>query len=229
MLQTTIVTKNDLSTRFGHGIGTRKVNVTHRELNNRLNEVIMKKNQVGVDYLENIQALKDRIAQEQQIELLKQDESDDRSIVVAIDTGRRYDKILMGWMNKDRSFSPLKVRYFVERETGEIYGAKSELAPNLRWYFGSIYTAEQWDWSGHHAVPKGAPETLTKAERADPEKVEEYQKALDEACERVGVRTTGSYSNYIHFEKNEDVKKTKRRKSEKADAEKVEESELAGV
>lgn len=44
------------------------------------------------------------------------------------------------------------VRYFVEKSTGNIYGSKSRLAPNLHHYFGTIYNASKWDWSGYYGV-----------------------------------------------------------------------------
>lgn len=62
---------------------------------------------------------------------------------VHYETGRKYDKILING----------GVRYFVFRENGSIYGAKSRLAPNLRWYFGTIENCEKWDWSGYHGKP----------------------------------------------------------------------------
>lgn len=202
MLDTTIVTKEDLETRLALRVrGRNKVSVTQRALSNRVNEVIMGKHQVEIEYLRHLQALKDRIGEDQQVELLKLDEENEKSTVVAIETGMRYDKVLIGWMNKDRSFTPMEVRYFVERSTGDIYGAKSSVAPNLRWYFGNIYDANQWDWSGHHAVPKGTPEALTMAEKADPEKVKEYQEAVEKAAEKAGVRLARAYGSYLHFEK----------------------------
>lgn len=76
-----------------------------------------------------------------------------------IETGRKFDKIYV----ED------KVRYFVARmdmmvtpqgggtqfqvREGDIYGAKSKLAPNFRWYFGSLANVEKWDWSEFHGKP----------------------------------------------------------------------------
>jgi len=64
-----------------------------------------------------------------------------------IETGRKFDKI----------FVEGKVRYFIAREdqgadvkAGDIYGAKSPLAPNFRWFFGNLQNVEKWDWSGKH-------------------------------------------------------------------------------
>lgn len=65
--------------------------------------------------------------------------------------GRKYDKIRM-------FESHSQVRYFVERTTGDIYGARSNTTPNLSWYFGNIARVHLWDWSGHHGVPVNDPD-----------------------------------------------------------------------
>lgn len=64
-----------------------------------------------------------------------------------LETGRKFDKIYVDG----------EVRYFVARQpvgdevkAGDIYGAKSKLAPNFRWYFGNLKNIEKWDWSGKH-------------------------------------------------------------------------------
>lgn len=64
-------------------------------------------------------------------------------------TGRKFDKVYV-----DGS-----VRYFVARcdvksaKDGDILGAKSKLSPNFRWFFGTLYTIDQWDWSDFHGKP----------------------------------------------------------------------------
>lgn len=71
----------------------------------------------------------------------------DGSLAVYFETGRKYDKIIL------RSGANSMIRYFVEKSTGIIYGAKSRHAPNTKWYFGTIYTAEKWHWGDFHGVP----------------------------------------------------------------------------
>ena len=66
---------------------------------------------------------------------------------VLTEKGRKYDKVIFSWNGRD------EVRYFVERKTGTIYGAKSHLAPNMNWYFGTLSTAHLWDWSDVHGRP----------------------------------------------------------------------------
>jgi hypothetical protein len=67
-----------------------------------------------------------------------------------VETGRKFDKVIVEG----------KVRYFVARTTvpgkmdaGDIFGAKSKLAPNFRWYFGNLASADKWDWSEFHGKP----------------------------------------------------------------------------
>lgn len=74
-----------------------------------------------------------------------------------IETGRKFDKVYV----ED------KVRYFVARvdqgddiKEGDIYGAKSKLAPNFRWYFGTLANANKWDWSGYHGKPIDDPSVV---------------------------------------------------------------------
>jgi hypothetical protein len=66
-----------------------------------------------------------------------------------IESGRKFDKV----------FVEGKVRYFVARQTlpgvesGDILGAKSVLAPNFKWYFGTLDNIDKWDWSDFHGKP----------------------------------------------------------------------------
>lgn len=68
---------------------------------------------------------------------------EDEGRTVFYKEGRKFDKILI-----DNG-----VRYFVSRADGTVYGAKSALAPNFDWWFGTIYTADRWNWTGYHPVP----------------------------------------------------------------------------
>lgn len=70
-----------------------------------------------------------------------------KDLVVYFETGRKFDKIIIDFDGKQ------DVRYFVQRTDGVIYGAKSKFAPNLSWYFGTIYNADKWQWLEHHGVP----------------------------------------------------------------------------
>lgn len=72
-------------------------------------------------------------------------------LIVYYETGRKFDKIFIDVDGKS------SVRYFVNRSNGAIYGAKSKFAPNLQWYFGTIYNSHKWQWNGHHGVPIDDP------------------------------------------------------------------------
>lgn len=63
-------------------------------------------------------------------------------------SGRKYDRVFitMGGCTS--------VRYFVDRSDGAIYGARSLLAPNLKHWFGTIESPEEWHWSDFHPTPK---------------------------------------------------------------------------
>lgn len=66
-------------------------------------------------------------------------------------TGRKFDRV---FVEEDKI---CRIRYFVDNETGEIYGAKSINAPNMKWYFGNINNSHLWDWSGWHGKPVNDP------------------------------------------------------------------------
>lgn len=75
------------------------------------------------------------------------------AVFAVVEGGRRYDKILIQTTRKHpskpgESQVSSEVRYFVERATGNIYGAKSPLAPNETRYFGTVYNAKKWNWKG---------------------------------------------------------------------------------
>jgi hypothetical protein len=61
--------------------------------------------------------------------------------------GRKYHKVKIDGI----------VRYFIDANSGSIYGAKSQVAPNFKWYFGTIYTTNLWNWSDFHGQPVNDP------------------------------------------------------------------------
>lgn len=181
MLQAKVITIDALKARqaLRESMGTNKRTIRQRAQNKRLNEVIMAKHKVDLTYLKNLQAFVDRVAEDQTRSVVENEKSDIMAVTVSFETGRRYDKILIGTVSKGGKQKPLEVRYFVERATGDIYGAKSDLAPNHRWYLGNIADADQWDWSGFHGRPY------------DPEKA--------------GVREVGTYGSYVHYKRIEEA------------------------
>lgn len=85
------------------------------------------------------------------------------SVAVDVSTGRKFDRIRVCHSKTVRNeetgvdtieTSPWDVRFFISRTNGAIYGKKSALAPNMKWYFGDVYTAHEWQWTGNSATPK---------------------------------------------------------------------------
>lgn len=72
-------------------------------------------------------------------------------IMVTVETGRKYDKMII--ITSKNGQAKADVRYFVEKGTGTIFGAKSKVAPNAMWFFGTLATASKWDWGQFHGVP----------------------------------------------------------------------------
>jgi hypothetical protein len=110
---------------------------------------------VATSYLNSLTKFVDRLTKQQSSTLAG--ETDVISVFATVESGRRYDKIHIGRVvkhpTKQGETKPSsEVRYFVERETGKIFGAKSSLAPNETRYFGTIYNARKWDWSGPFGV-----------------------------------------------------------------------------
>lgn len=179
MLQSKIITVDTLKTRLAlRRRGKNKVTIAQRASSSRLNEVLMKKYNVDQRYLRALQAFTDRLAEDQTRTLLDEGKENEYATIVTSETGRRFDKIYVGTLDKKlHSAEEASVRYFVERQTGIIYGAKSDLAPNLKWYFSTIYEADKWDWSGMHGEPK--------------------------SLSRAGVKVVGGYGGYKHYERVE--------------------------
>lgn len=183
MLQTRILTVDALKTRLELRMRTKnKVTIPQRASSNRLNEDIMAKTNVGMQYLKTLQAFIDRVSEDQTRAIMDAGQENEFATAVTFETGRKYDKVYIGKMDKHMNqIEPSKVRYFVERATGTIYGAKSDLAPNLKWFFSTIYDADQWDWSGSHGVPKDIDEETGTSKKA-------------------GVKVVGGYGGYKHYE-----------------------------
>lgn len=76
----------------------------------------------------------------------------DVQVVIDYERGRKYDKVLISDAKEGKKYEP-EVRYFVNRKTGEIFGAKSPTAPNERHFFNTIFTAAKWDWSEYYGKP----------------------------------------------------------------------------
>lgn len=117
----------------------------------------------------------DKLSQDQTRALADMGASDKDAIGVYNDTGRKFDKILVSRFHADERPTKPEVRFFVDRDSGEIYGPKSDLAPNPKRYFGTIYDAHLWDWSNDVPQP------------------------ID--MEKAGVKSVRTYGDVVHYEK----------------------------
>lgn len=115
------------------------------------------------------------------VEKLEEDQQnakDDETIaiVVFVESGRKFDKVMIARHKKGKVTTEARPRYFIDKRKGNIYGALSPLAPNYKWYFGDLTTVEKWDWSGWHGRPLVSPRDA-------------------------GVIFVGKYGDYDHYEK----------------------------
>lgn len=102
------------------------------------------------DYTVALKEFVERLQAEQRKGFKARGVSNAQHLIALHATGRRYDRVQVQVVGARAE--PV-TKYFVDKETGEIYGAKSAQAPNLKWYFGTIYTAHKWDWSDVHGIP----------------------------------------------------------------------------
>lgn len=80
----------------------------------------------------------------------------------------------------DRIFLDDKVVYFIARmnvpakgiQQGDIYKARSVLAPNLNWYFGNLVNCQKWNWKDGDQPSNVSDDSVVKA---------------------------GAYKNYVHW------------------------------
>jgi len=86
-------------------------------------------------------------------------------LAIDIVPGRKFDRVrirhigttnLARMLNGDSITRIVQdsVRFFIDRSNGNIYGRRSHIAPNLKWYFGDIFSAQDWTWTMNGAVPK---------------------------------------------------------------------------
>lgn len=73
---------------------------------------------------------------------------------IGFDEGPKFFKV---W---GKSGSSRSVKLFVEKSTGNIFGAKSWKAYNPARQFGTLDTVAEWDWSGYYPASKTGLDTL---------------------------------------------------------------------
>ena len=76
---------------------------------------------------------------------------------IGYDEGKRFVRVV------DRGESQTFVRYFVEKDTGTIFGASSWKKYNPNREYGTLDTIDDWDWSGYYATHKNGKSSLVPA------------------------------------------------------------------
>ena len=80
---------------------------------------------------------------------------------IEVHPGKLFDKLVQ--RTNDNSQGGY-IKYFVERSTGNIYGAESFNKPNFKRQFGTLSTVDDWDWRGYYAVSLKGIDTLVPKE-----------------------------------------------------------------
>ena len=78
------------------------------------------------------------------------EEAEGTEVLVKVEAGRVFDRVFVAQITDRPQF---KIAYFVNKETGTIYGPKSDIAPNLDHWYGTIYGASEWKWGGVRGEP----------------------------------------------------------------------------
>lgn len=80
---------------------------------------------------------------------------------IGYDEGRRFVRV---WdetgTNVEKSKNSTCVAYFVEKDTGVIFGSDGWKKYNPKRAYGTLDTLDEWDWSGYYAVGKYGQDTL---------------------------------------------------------------------
>jgi hypothetical protein len=73
-------------------------------------------------------------------------------ITVEVLPGRKFDRVKLNLKQRGKGVVE-EIRYFVDRRDGAIFFAKSPVAPNMKRFYGTIFTSDAWDWSGTFGSP----------------------------------------------------------------------------
>lgn len=87
------------------------------------------------------------------------------AVEVGVDNIGNHGRFYKIW-DQNLTGSNRSVRYFVEKSSGIIFGAKSWKAHNPNHQYGTLDTIGDWDWSGYYAAHKeGKPSLVPKTKR----------------------------------------------------------------
>lgn len=95
----------------------------------------------AVKFLERLNAFRDKLGQSLERLNAFRDKLEQPGVITE-QTGRRFVRILIDGES----------RYFVDRRTGDIYGAKSSFQYNERRWFGTLETIDGFTWTARGAV-----------------------------------------------------------------------------
>lgn len=153
-----------------------------------LNEVLVKDTNIDLGYMKQRDYFASLLAAEQTRPLVEQGTAENMSVIAMIQPGRRFDRVVIVTLNPNaphlKDQVKQEIRYFIESSTGTIFGPKSDKAPNPRQYYGTLDTVDDWDWSGVFGEPKDL--------KADSHG--------DMVSQRAGVKRSGKYGIYYHYE-----------------------------
>jgi hypothetical protein len=60
-------------------------------------------------------------------------------------TGRVFDRVML--RRQGRGKGNEEVLFFVRISDGQIFGPKSSIAPNLKWWYGDLASTDQWNFA----------------------------------------------------------------------------------
>jgi hypothetical protein len=83
---------------------------------------------------------------------------------VKLEKGRKFDKVYIQTVHQKIG------RYMIDRNSWVIYGIKSWAQINERRTYGTLDTADQYDWSAYYGVPKAGTDS-EKLHNAREEKI----------------------------------------------------------
>jgi hypothetical protein len=118
---------------------------------NRNTSSHMVKSLINRDYQVHLVKFIKQLTDDQRRGLVNSSPDDLLSLEFFIGVGRKYDKVIR------RRFQQERIVYMVIRQTGDIFKPKSPIRPDPTRWFGTIYRAHLWDWSGKFGVPVNDP------------------------------------------------------------------------
>lgn len=133
------------------------LNVTAETASTKERKFMLARKTVDRNYLNALSSFVDRVQKDVAKTMEAQNDKSVISVTASVEAGRKYDRIIIATLRRhptkqDEFKTETEVRYFVERSSHRIFGAKSPLAPNENRYFGRVENSKKWDWSGEGGI-----------------------------------------------------------------------------